>query len=356
VPTAEEIRRATNSLQHALAPEDRERNPGYAALADSLSHSATAVALLCEVPRNSRNPVLLLGILHYHALGGHHELATLFDALRHGTIAPEAFAHAATNVVESNPDLITSERHRTTQTNEVGRTAVIGAVLRTFARRGIDAVDLIDLGCSAGLNLYPDLFPLDQADRALSVSCDAPAWSLTGGLPRIETRIGVDREPLDVNVADDVRWLRACVWPEDRARGERLDAALNASASWPARTLLAGSLPGVLDEAFALTSGERPVVVMHTWVAAYLSPDEQSDLAQRLRERVATTDTSWFYLEWPRGVAGLKPPPPTEPTPSHGDGAAQLVVTLAGEESQHWGWAHSHGRWLAPSAAFGPKA
>ena len=44
--------------------------------------------------------------------------------------------------------------------------------------------------------------------------------------PPVAWRAGIDLSPVDLRDPDDVRWLRACVWPDQRARHERFEAAL----------------------------------------------------------------------------------------------------------------------------------
>ena len=53
---------------------------------------------------------------------------------------------------------------RTVQTNEVGRSALLGPAL-TWAAAG-EPLQLIDVGCSAGLNLFCDRYRLDYGEIA----------------------------------------------------------------------------------------------------------------------------------------------------------------------------------------------
>ena len=36
----------------------------------------------------------------------------------------------------------------------------------------------------------------------------------TRAIPQVVARVGVDLDPVDVTDADDARWLRACLWPD----------------------------------------------------------------------------------------------------------------------------------------------
>ena len=53
-------------------------------------------------------------------------------------------------------------------------------------------------------------------------------------MPEIVARIGVDLDPLDVTDADDARWLRACLWPDQPERAAQLEAELALAGKFPA--------------------------------------------------------------------------------------------------------------------------
>src|SRR4029079_9601178 len=105
---------------------------------------------------------------------------------------------------------------------------------------GATAVGLIDVACSAGLNLNVDRVGISYSDGqtlgdpsspvrfTASVVGDRPVPTLT--IPEVVARIGIDREPVDVTDADDARWLRACVPPDQPERAAMLDAELARAA------------------------------------------------------------------------------------------------------------------------------
>ena len=338
--------------RHGLAPEDALRQPYYQALSVALSESDVAVDLLCRVPREQRNSMLILAILHYASLRGHPVLTPLYESLNVGTRpTPEEFASQVVDVLHDDPDLVASQLHRRTQTNEVGRSAVLQAVLRELAREGLDRVNLIDVGTSAGLNLYLDQYQVSREPSSdpLTLTCEYLEDSYRPGpLPQIASRIGLDQNPLDLNSADDAMWLRACLWPENPERLARLTAIEHHIASWPPRVLLRGDALTALDEALAMVDPSAATVVMHTWVAAYFPEDLQRAFASRMLELVSASRVHWLYLEWPRAVKALQPPKP--PAVSPRPGASQIVLARAGDEPRHVGWCHSHGRWLSLSA------
>jgi hypothetical protein len=349
---------AVRNFRHAFAPEDLARLPNYAALAEAFSESPVAVDLMVAVPAKQANPMLLFAVLHYLALRGHPVLAPLYGSLaRPHDFTPAEFAATVVEVLSSETGLVASQMHRTTQTNEVGRSAVLRAVLRELRRRGVTDLNLVDVGCSAGLNLYLDYYPVSQVpvDDALTLVCeelndnDSP-----GELPTLHQRIGIDLNPLDLRDEDNALWLRSCLWPEDPSRLARLALIEQLMVSWPPTTLLRGSVLDRLDDALALAEPNVPTLVLHTWAAAYFPEEIAEAFARRMRELAASSLVYWLAIEWPRGVPALHFPEPRTPEPR--PGACQIVVTAPGDQSRDWGWCHAHGRWLALSFSDGPKA
>ena len=160
---------------------------------------------------------------------------------------------------------------------------------------------------------------------------------------RVVARIGVDLTPLDAKNADDARWLRACLWPDQPERVHRLDAAIELSAQAPP-TLIAGDAVEHLRDAFALVPDDAVPVVTTTWALAYFPLGDRLRLLRRLDEFGARRPVAWISGE---GV-GIAPGVPTmgdsrrDPHSVVGlavfDGASMSVEALAR--------CHPHGRWI----------
>ena len=265
----------------------------YQALAAVIAADPALMALLLEAPQTQRKPVLLLAALHDRILAGEpHPLAAYYASVG-GQRAPDEDlgAHLRAFVRREDTALRALIRTRTTQTNETGRCAVLRPALQALAARlgGTDArpveLALFEFGCSAGLILGADRYAYDDGVETTSGERpDAPLISTTWrgerpagllGAPRWRAgrRMGVDLQP--IAPADDVaaRWLRACLWPGDAARRERLDRALADARRHPVPLLRTedglADLERWLDE---LPAGVTPVI-FNVWVLAYFEPD-----------------------------------------------------------------------------------
>jgi hypothetical protein len=337
---------ARRRYHFSFTPEDHDRLPFYSALMIALESDLVALELLASVRVEQRNPMLILATLHLAALRGHPVLTPIYQDARHGAIADHVAAAAdVVGVLDREPELVRSELHRSTQTNEPGRSAVFQAVIALIAQRGHASINLVDVGTSAGINLHFDQFPVRANDdgNPLTLLCrDEIPVDRSLRLPAVRSRVGIDPSPLDIAVEEDRLWLRACLWPEEPRRMDRLDAIIEQRTSWPATTVLRGTAAERLDDALTLGDPSSITVVLNSYVVAYFSGADQTSYFEDMAERCARGNVAWISLESPFMVRW-----PLSPRTSEGakTGATQVIVTLPGGAPTNWGWCHHHGLW-----------
>ncbi len=219
---------------------------------------------------------------------------------------------------------------------------------------------MVDVGCSAGLNLTVDRVGITYSngqslgDKTSPVQLSA---SIVGGrpvptslIPEVVSRIGIDRDPIDVTDPDDVRWLHACLSPDHPNRPERearLDAEIALAASDPP-ALLGGDPVELLHDAFALIPPGALPVVITTWALSRFSVERRRRFWSRLADAAAQRPLAWVSAE---GV-GVAPSIPTfgdRPASGHSIiGVAVLGRRVPGGKSvQAVGRCWSRGRLLA---------
>ncbi|WP_413354637.1 DUF2332 family protein [Microbacterium sp. 1P06AB] len=188
-----------------------------------------------------------------------------------------------------------------TQTNEAARCAVLLPQLARIPR----PLALLEVGASAGLCLYPDRYayrytaddgtvtridPVVPTD--VVIDCRIENTAPPTYLPDVVWRGGIDLNPLDPADPETLAWLDALVWPEHDDRRARLAAAARVAASDPA-LIRAGDLNDLIADAAASAPTDATLVVFHTAVLAYLSPEDR----ERFRRTMAQTDAVWLSNE-----------------------------------------------------------
>ncbi|HEX6721330.1 MAG TPA: DUF2332 domain-containing protein [Burkholderiaceae bacterium] len=288
-------------------------DPLYQALCRHVAARPALLALMQHAPPTQRVPNLLLASVHERVLAGvPHALREYFPSAG-GLREPDAGLAATFDefVATQHDALCQTLATRSTQTNEVGRCAVLWPALCALARRaGRSRVALFDFGSSAGLNLGVDGYRYDYGALTLGADGgDVPAirCHVVGGPaalrrvaaepPQIIERTGVDLAPVDLRDDAQVRWLRACLWPYDAERLARFDraVALARRRGWQVRRCddCAGAIEPWLD---GLPADLLPVV-FNSWVLHYFEPSARAAHVQRMRALVQRRGIAWLSAE-----------------------------------------------------------
>jgi hypothetical protein len=248
---------------------------------------------------------------------------------------------------------------RRTQTNEIGRCALLVPVLALVGGE-VGPLAHLDVGASAGLNLLLPRYHYRYEPGGAEIGGPSPVeltCSVRGDvpipveLPAISAAAGLDSAPIDVTDDDAVRWLEACVWPDQADRFARLRAAIALAREAPPRIVHGDAVHDVGAALDGLAEHGHPAVTT-TWVLSYLSIDGQRAFVDALDAWAAANgDLSWVAAESPAQTPGL--PIPTTAEPEHLT-ALSLTTWRNGRRTvNRLGVAHPHGYWLHWGAASG---
>jgi len=313
-----------------FADEIRRAAPTYGAICEGVAAAPEVLALLDGVPAPQRRPVLLLAAVHHRLLESPEEplarhYRTITSESDNSDPVPAFIAFCAKHARA----LRSTISNRSTQTNDVGRAALIYLALSPIAADSQAPLGLVDIGTSAGLNLHLDRFTYRFHDEG-------------GG----EVRLGVDPSPIDPRDPEEARWLLACLWPDQIERVDRLRAALTVAADHRNEVeILTGSGVDRVAEGVerARAAGCLPVVV-NTWSLTYFTPSDRVTYVEELDRLGANDDLAWIYLEAPNE------------TPELPWGEVDRNISLSVLRHIHWkggqrsertvGIAHPHGRWI----------
>jgi len=327
-------------------------SPLYERVAVALSESDEARRAIETAPARKRQPRLILAALHDLALAGHAPTLAAAYAAADGDAAAEAAIDTLLRLTDS---VVATAVRRQVRTDETGHGAVLYPAVAEAARRvGADAVGLIDVSCSAGLNLtvdrvgitYSNGQSLGDMSSPVQLSCsivgDRPLP--TRALPEVVARVGIDPDPVDVTDPESARWLHACVWPDQPERRARLEAELGLAATAPP-LLLPGDAVDVLPDAFAAVPAGALPVVTTTWALSSVPLESRLRFLHRLEEAASHRAVAWVSAEGV-GVA------PTIPTLGDRRASGHSIIGLAvfGRSTPHAeavGRCWSRGRTLA---------
>ena len=352
-----------------FADHEVTSDPLYVALCRHVAARLDLLELMQHAPPTQRVPNLLLASVHDRVLAGvPHALREYFPSAG-GTRPPDRDLPATFD------DFIAAQREalcgllaaRSTQTNEIGRCAVLWPALCALARHtGHARLALFDFGSSAGLNLGVDGYCYDYGSFTLGdansevppIDCHpvgdhAALRRAAAHMPQIVERIGVDPAPVDVHDDAQVRWLRACLWPYDRVRLARLDQAVKAARQRGLRVQRRDDCAAAIEPWLATLATDVQPVVFNSWVLHYFDKPARAAHVQHMRALVQRCGIAWLSAE------GAHIPLANAPPAEGGDAAVSDEQLAKG--SQWWltlsregaapittllARSHPHGRWV----------
>jgi hypothetical protein len=330
--------------------DQRRRSPFNARLLAGIADRPDIAALLQAAPDEQQLPVLLLAAVHSMVLAEPGvALAAWYPTVSERPRVDDPFPAFARFVTEREAEIRAIVGTRSTQTNEVGRCALFLPALARVEREA-GRLGLVDIGTSAGLNLRLDRYAYDFDGRRVGgrspvvLPCGVRGdIELPARIPTIGGRVGIDRSPVDLADDDQVRWLMACVWPDQHDRFERLRAAVGIAREHPVEVLV-GEAHAALGPALTRLAPDEHPVVITSWVLNYLNDEERSAFVADLDRVGAERDLSWIALESPGLCRGV-------PFPS--DVADSFLTHLllvrwrgGGKTVAHLAECHPHGYWM----------
>jgi hypothetical protein len=261
--------------------EDARRlgSPLYQQLALAIDGD-DAIKALASRRRKGQPPAnVLLGAVHFLLLKGtDHPLRDVYPTLGGRYRGETVFPLFRDFVIKHESRLAPLIESKVTNTNEVGRSAILRPGFAALAREEKAPLHLIEIGPSAGLNLIWDRYGVRYEREGRLVADVAGGFTLTcelrgekippiAPLPPIASRLGLERDPVDLKDPDQRDWLRALVWPDQPRRLDRLDAAIAIYLKDPV-PIARGDALDLLPEALAAVPPDEAVCVYHT-IAVY---------------------------------------------------------------------------------------
>lgn len=284
------------------------------ALADDHASGGVTARLLTgrsDRPVHDALPLRLMGAVHLEVLKG-----ALPGLARHypsvgGTPGADLCDEFLVALEEAEARIGQRLGHQV-QTNEVGRSLVPLALVNWLGSLGVDDIDWLEIGSSAGLNLCFEHYGADTGAGVLG-SADSTVWfgpdwferapTVCPTPPRVVRLVGTDLYPVDVHDDAQTLGLLSFFWADQIERLERTRRAVTIVREQRVKIGRASA-----DDAVRSLIGEglqRTTIVFHSIVWQYLGPTVQTALRAALEEAARTVRGDhrlvWARME-PAGV------------------------------------------------------
>jgi hypothetical protein len=298
-------------------------------------------------------PMRLCGAVHRLVLDGAASALAAHYPTVGGTPRWPALWNAFRELLATHAARIRPELDRQVQTNEVRRSAALLGGFLTVAAAGAP-LRLLEIGCSAGLNLRWDRYRYEllacepqtppAADAAVvhrwgggrAAVTVRTGWygptTAVAGRARVATRAGCDLAPIDVADPDQARRLESFIWADQPQRLAQLRAAMDAARRDPFRIAPRSAADWLAEQLSAPTAG-LATVVFHSVMWWYLTEAERERVTALIEDAGARA-TPAAPLAWLRFDLFGEPRYEVQ------------LRTWPGGEPRRLAFACPHGRWV----------
>lgn len=235
-------------------------------------------------------PVHLFTAVHYLLLSGVNDpLSRFFPTLTDAPAPPEqVWPDFRRFCLEHREELVHLLETRSVQMTYVERCCRLLPAISHVADLAGEPLNLIEIGCSAGVLLTFDSYAYDFNASGTIGNTDAP-FVLKGlcanapplRIPQVGKRVGIDLNVIDASSQEDRRWMLATCFPELREDQAQLAWAMDVVARTDIRWLEGDGIARLSE---ALADIPDPVCVYHSACLFYWPPEARAALHEKLCE------------------------------------------------------------------------
>lgn len=167
---------------------------------------------------------------------------------------------------------------------------------------------LVEIGASAGLNLlwdkygytYDSLGHFGRPDYPVQIRCSLIGRKvplIPSDLPFVQLRSGIDIHPISITDPEEVRWLRALIWPEHTDRAVLLANAVTIARLDPP-VVMAGNAADVLLPSVETVPNNTALCFFHSYTLNQCPEHNRNRILRNVEEIAETRDVFRVSLEW----------------------------------------------------------
>lgn len=325
--------------------ETHELSPLYERISLAAAEDPELLNLVTEVREGQPPPNLLFGAVHLLLLKGEaHPLADFYPSISASPSALEdPYPAFRSFCMEHEGEIREIVGNRLVQTNVIRRCAYLMPAFCHVAHRNKGRpLSLIEIGASAGLNMNWDRYTYvyGEAEPFGDVNSPVRITSALLGLrrpmipeclPGVAFRVGLDLNPINLHNEEEVLWLRALIWPEERDRVPLFESAIKLAKDYLPNVIGGDAvdlLPDVLNDVSPYTT--LCIYATHT---LNQFPHERREQLYSIIDRFGSDRNVYLVTSQKRSHY---PPPRLKLTSYEGGTKTETLL----------GYCNGHGRWL----------
>lgn len=288
----------------------------YEYLAMKISEDDELLELASYAKPEQPVPNLLFGAVHYLLLKGNdHPLKNYYASVTQNAEKNmgDALQHFKDFCKNHQNEIISMLQTKLVQTNEVRRCAYLYPSFCYIYDKVRKPLALIEIGTSAGLQLFWDQYRYSYGteevygnkDAKVHLQCEMKGEGtpvLLQESPPVTERIGLDLHVNDLRDEEDYFWLRSLIWPEHEERLQLFDRAA-AYVKEQSFTLMEGDGVSLLPEVAKSIPKDAVICIFHTHVANQIPEHIKHTLVEQVKAIGAQRDVCHLYNNmWDRDL------------------------------------------------------
>jgi len=307
------VDKAAESFRYYASTIYPGRSPLYVSLAMRVAEDPELLEVAAQAWEKNALPNLFLAAVHLLLLKGErHQLAAFYPSLNNASQHYDyVYPYFRSFVLEHKDEIGKIIKTRSVQTNEVGRCAVLVPAFELLARQAKNRpLALIEIGSSAGLTLlwdryhyrYDENMQCGPLSSPVQIECQLRGEKrppVPEEFPKIASRLGIDLNPVDLNNPENVEWLRALVWPEQRKRVRQLELAIQLAKAAPPK-IVAGDALDILPSLIDKIPDDARLCIYHSFALSLAGGKPRERLELLLAKASAKRNLLHISLEWPK--------------------------------------------------------
>lgn len=273
--------------------ECENSSPLYEFLSYQMAEDSALQKIAAEIPEGQPIPNLFFASVQYLLMEQEDELRLYYPSFTDTPLSfREVFVPFQQFVLKNRDTLCELFQSRLVQTNEVRRCAYLYPMFSEIYKEQSKPLALIEIGTSAGLQLGVDRYnylyngkiSVKNSHSTVTIVSENKGEPLPSSIhttPIVNTRIGVDLNPINLQDEQELKWLLALIWPEHRERRELLVQAADVVNQLDIKFIHGNAITN-LEELCNSVSEDEQIVVFHTHVANQIPKEGREELMEKL--------------------------------------------------------------------------
>ncbi|HWI49291.1 MAG TPA: DUF2332 domain-containing protein [Rummeliibacillus sp.] len=288
------VRNLSETFRRFAKNECENSSKLYESLSYQIAEDVDLIQLASIIPEGQPVPNLFFAATQYLLIDSQDYLKNYYASFTEKPFSvKEVFPYFKNFVLANREELKQLFRTKLVQTNEVRRCAYLYPMFADIYEKHQMPLALIEIGTSAGLQLgveqyhylYNNEMQAGNKQSLLTINSQNRGKELPASIirnPVVQTRIGMDLNPIDLQNTNELKWLQSLIWPEHHERRNLFNKAATVIKNLDIQ-LIRGDAVEQIQSICEQIPHNQLIVVFHTHVANQIPTAAKDELIEKLK-------------------------------------------------------------------------